>query len=528
MNRERTQDQILRDFLRVLRRQRLLVIAIVVVAAGAGLAYSLLKTPSYEATAQLQFNSEQQALSLVGSPVVPSATPQVQVAASARIITSPKVVKRVAAAPGIPLTPSEVKGSATTAVDPNTDLVTLTASANHAALSARLANEFARQTKRIATSQQRKSFLQAARRVRNTLRSQSGKLTPQEHAIKTQSLSRLQSLSGLANPVEIASPATTPSSPSSPRPVLDTSLAAALGLIIGILAAFLRDSLDRRLTDAHEIQHQLELPTVGFVGSEALGGIGISQNGAGPEETGLEQFRILRSNVDFLAPDRAMRTIAITSPVAEEGKSTVAAGLATATALAGKRVLLVECDLRRPTLAERFKLQSKPGLTDWLGERVEARAVVQAAQIKPKAHAEDDVAVAPSGAGGGAGALTVVVAGSWSPQPAELLALPRFKDFLDQVVTVYDLVVLDCAPILPVGDTLQVLPLADAALVCIRVDQTTRDQALAAKAAVEHLPSRPVGVVVTGVRPGGDGYYYGYYSYSSRPPKAAVPTSDRG
>jgi Mrp family chromosome partitioning ATPase len=114
----------------------------------------------------------------------------------------------------------------------------------------------------------------------------------------------------------------------------------------------------------------------------------------------------------------------------------------------------------------------------------------------------------------------VISAGSFSPEPSELLASKRFREFVDQVKEVYDLVVFDCAPLLPVGDALQVLPIADAALLCIRLDQTTREQALAAKGAIEHLPERPIGLVLTGVRPGREGYYYGYYS--SQPSQPAI------
>jgi non-specific protein-tyrosine kinase len=117
--------------------------------------------------------------------------------------------------------------------------------------------------------------------------------------------------------------------------------------------------------------------------------------------------------------------------------------------------------------------------------------------------------------------MTVISSGNFSAHPAELLASGRFKEFVNEVKRVYELVILDCAPLLPVGDTLEVLPQADAALLCIRLDQTTRDQALAAKAAIEHLPERPVGLVLTGVRPGRDGYYYGYYS-SRMPSQPAI------
>jgi Mrp family chromosome partitioning ATPase len=111
----------------------------------------------------------------------------------------------------------------------------------------------------------------------------------------------------------------------------------------------------------------------------------------------------------------------------------------------------------------------------------------------------------------------VISAGSFTPEPAELLASRRFRELVQAVGEGYDLTVLDCAPLLSVGDALEVLPLVDAALLCVRLDRTTREQALAAKAALGQMPKRPIGLVVTGVRSGREGYYYGYYSTVSRP-----------
>ena len=112
MSPQRTQDQILRDFLRLLRRQRWLIVAFVALAAVAGVAYAVLKTPVYKASAQLQFYSEQEALSLVGTQLSPSQTPEVQVAADASVVTSPGVIQRVAKAPGIDMSAASVRSSA--------------------------------------------------------------------------------------------------------------------------------------------------------------------------------------------------------------------------------------------------------------------------------------------------------------------------------------------------------------------------------------------------------------------------------
>ena len=109
--------------------------------------------------------------------------------------------------------------------------------------------------------------------------------------------------------------------------------------------------------------------------------------------------------------------------------------------------------------------------------------------------------------------LVAIVAGSPAPQPAELLRSKRCRAFFEQVKQVYDVVVVDSSPLLSVADTLEVLPVSDAVVVCMRASKTTREQAGAAKAALGHLPERPTGIVVTGFRAREEGPYYGYYSY---------------
>jgi Mrp family chromosome partitioning ATPase len=153
-------------------------------------------------------------------------------------------------------------------------------------------------------------------------------------------------------------------------------------------------------------------------------------------------------------------------------------------------------------------------LTDWATGKAQPADVVRSVPIAtrsiPGSEAGEETAPKRS--------FTVISAGSVTPEPAEVLASPRFRELVQRFREVYDLTVFDCAPLLSVGDALEVLPLVDAALLCVRLDQTTREQALAAKAAIGHMPKRPIGLVVTGVRSGHEGYYSGYYSSTlSRP-----------
>jgi succinoglycan biosynthesis transport protein ExoP len=522
MNREVAQEQMLRDVFRLLNRQRVVIVITTLVALGAAIGYSILKSPVYQATADLQFVDQQQDLSELGLPVgFNGQDPAKQVAQDAEKVTSAEVVQGVANDVDTDLSSSEIKNSVKTAVNPDNNLVSLTVRAGSAKEASDLANAFATETKRVLTDSERGRMRRTAKDLERSVKDEPDGSIAKVSAL--QSAARLRSIATLARPVEITSPATEPSGPVTPKPVRDGILALFLGLVFGTLLAFLRDSLDRRLTDPHDVQRQLQIPMVGYVEADSLGGIGFSRNGSAREsQHGLEPFRILRSNTEFLAGDRPLRTLAVTSPVAEEGKSSVAAGLATAVALAGKRVLLVECDLRRPVFADRFDIAEAPGLSDWATGSAKPPEVVQPVPIgrsnnngqEAWREGEEGESLAPS--------LTVISAGTFSHNPAELLASERFAGFVEQVKEVYDLVVLDCAPLLPVGDALEVLPQADAALLCIRLNQTTREQALAAKAALEHLPERPIGLVLTGVRPGREGYYYGYYSSRPSTPAAVI------
>jgi len=312
--------------------------------------------------------------------------------------------------------------------------------------------------------------------------------------------------------VDIAKSALAPSSPDSPKPARNTVLAALLGFVLGLFAAFVRDSLDRRLHSTAEITEHLRLPLLGYVRDGAMGHAGPLTNGRGRlEDADLEAFRILRTNLEFLDSERTLRSVIVTSALPEEGKSTVAASLAYASVAAGKSTLLVECDLRRPALAERLGVSGRPGLADYLLGAAEPQEVLQTVPILDNGRSPGNGSGASKERG--VAKLACITAGGPAANPAELLGSERFSKFLSEVTSAYELVVLDTSPLLSVVDTLELVPVVDGVLICVRVSRTTRDQVIAAKTALNRFPPHPAGLVVTGIKSGDEGDY-GYYSYS--------------
>jgi capsular exopolysaccharide synthesis family protein len=481
----------LSDYLDVLRRRIWLIVGITLLAAGIAVALSLVRSKVYEASTSLSFeNPALQAGGVVGAGSV-DFFPQQAAAAGAETMTRPDVLKAATEDLGSVLTPDELKSD--TSVDATSNLVTAKVKADTAEEAAQRANALAEATQNSTREDARNFYRERAQSVGDS---------PEEMVLKV----RLQTLALVAEPTEIVRPAEVPGSPASPKPVRDTVIAVFLGLMLGVGAAFVRESLDRRATDPREVQRRLGIPLVGYVRKESLGMAGMSPNGSGRvAEADLESFRILRKNVDFLGRGDPLNVVAVTSPLPDEGKSTVASWYAYSSALVGRRTILVECDFRRPVSASRLHFDPKPGLSDFLAGEAEPKEVLRTVDVQ----------------GRGTEMLPVIPAGGAVFQPTEMLASEAFRDFLAQLRQAYDLVVIDCAPLLPVGDTLEILTQVDAVLLCVRLRQTTLEQASAAKEVMEHLAQKPRGLVITGLTRGRDDGYYGYYSTTVEPARSS-------
>ncbi|WP_278588079.1 CpsD/CapB family tyrosine-protein kinase [Limosilactobacillus pontis] len=212
-----------------------------------------------------------------------------------------------------------------------------------------------------------------------------------------------------------------------------------------------------------------------------------------------EQFRTLRTNINFMAIDNPIKTLALTSANVSEGKSTVTDNLAVVWAQTGQKVLLVDADLRRSTLHRTFNLDNREGLTTILtshARTIDLNKIIQSSGI-------DNLSVLPSG--------------PTPPNPAELLSSQRMKDFLKAAKERYDMVIVDVPPMLEVTDTQVISHYLDAVVLVVKQGQT---QKLGAKRTVELLKlahANLLGYVMNDVPSDGSaGYGYGYgYGYGN-------------
>ena len=497
----------LRDYLRVVRQRRLLILICTAVFTLAAIGVALSQDNRYRTSSSLRFTDPNQVFTSVAQTSIPSnQLPQVAIQRAVDVLSS-----RVAGATRRAIPKGTTKPLSVRAFDePRTSLVTIEVASTDASAAARWANEWAAQAKRITTADVRKQFRQAAAAIRRT-RAKLGR-TPTDQATRatlTERAATLESAIPIVEPAQIVRRAAVPAKPYSPNRLRDVIVGLLIGLTFGLIAAFVRDALDRRVRRPLELESDLQAPILGHIYSGAMHGAPFVVNGRQPnrsflpggrrraEETALEGFQILRTNLESFETGEA-QTVMITSALAGEGKSTVAVGLAGAAVLTGRMVLLVECDLRRPSLDKKLDVPRAPGLSEYLAGEAGPNDVLRVVSLSH----------GPSASG----ELVVIPAGSPREDSAKLLSSDRFMHFLEQVRSTYDVIILDTGPVLSVADPRDIARHVDAVVLCVRAAHTTREQARAAKAALDQVTTRPAGVVITDVHPGED-ETHGYHSY---------------
>ncbi len=481
----------------------ILVIAIVALPAG-GLAYSLTAEKQYTATAKLLFRDPGFDQRLFGGQVLaPSVDPAREAATNVGLVSLDSVAQRASQElRGRQLSADEIRKKVTVAAQGQSNVVAVEATDPSPAFAAELANTVASQYIVFRREADRKKISHAVGLVRRQLE----RLTEeQRNGGQGRSLRRqVEQLGVLAalqtGNAERVQPADTPRSPSSPKIIRNTILALIIGIAIGGLLALLFDRLDRRLHDLEDAEAVFGRPVLGIIPeSRSLR----TDAGDALHLSGLEAeaFRTLRANLRYYDIDRDIRSLLITSSAPADGKSTVARYLAATAAAANARVMLLEADLRRPTLNELYPNLHKTGLSELLTDQARLSETIQSLEVEVVGGAPDR-------------RLDVITAGSLPPNPTDLIESDRMRAVLAELGKRYDLVVVDSSPVTIVPDSLPILGQVSGLLVVIRESKSTSVGARALRDHLDHLGITPLGLVMNGVPPTENDEYYGYYLYA--------------
>lgn len=293
--------------------------------------------------------------------------------------------------------------------------------------------------------------------------------------------------------VQVIDIAQVPNAPTKPRPMLNIAIAGVLGIMSGIILTFLLEFLDNTIKSPDDVERAIQLPVIGAIPIDN-GEDNTLITFRDPKSPISESFRTLRTNIQFSSIDKEMKIIVVTSSTPTEGKSTIAANLANSIAQGEKKVLLIDCDLRKPRINKIFRFTNIEGLTNILmGEKT----------ISDVVHRTEDL-----------DNLSIISSGPIPPNPAELLGSKKMKDFLDKIRDEYDMIILDTPPVGLVTDSAVLSTLADGLIQVVAVSQTDIEMVKRAKELLDNVNANIIGVVLNKVPTEGRSYYkYHYYQY---------------
>lgn len=426
-----------RDYLRVFRRQIVVIVAGALIGLSTGALVAMLTPQRFEASAEV----------MVTVQVADTATPAERSLATGyakqavetyrAIITSSLVLEPVMQDLGLSSAPSGIRATSVL----NSAIITISVDNRNPGQAARIANAVA------------DSFSAAV----------------------TETLEKRENEAAFAIRIVTLEPAQVPTVPVAPNLQLSLTIGALLGLAAGVGVALLRATLDRRVRVAADLESAVPVPVLGQIPLDPDTGDHPLALSSAPQGLRAEAFRSLRTNVRFFFSG-GQGVFVVTSSGPGEGKSTTAANLALAFADAGQRVALIDGDLRLPRVAEYFGIEGGVGLSDVLVGRVELNDVIQR---------------------WGRSALFLLPAGTVPPNPAELLGSGAMESLIDTLKEAFDVVIVDAPPLLLVTDAAVIARVTTGAILIAAAGSTQANRLADAAKSIESVGARVLGTVLT-------------------------------
>jgi polysaccharide biosynthesis transport protein len=515
----------LREWARALWRRRLIILSFVIVLPALVLVFSLQQSKEYRTSARVMVeNSSTTFNAAAGQNLGDKLPDDRQVATLAGFVITPEIANRVNESLGTDTLFRTYRRAVTATPDSASNVIVVSATQATPQQARDVANAFANEFVAWRRGTQQALLDEAIQVVKDQLAGTSP--GSQSRADVNDRLSQLTVLRALSTGgVEVGSQAQAPQFPSSPKPLRNTVLAAFAGLLLGVGVALLVDALDVKVHSVAEIEGLTDIPVIAAIPRlpRTHNGISVLNDSRGAVA---EAYRILRTNIDLANFSHDVRSLLVTSLLPQQGKSTTIANLSLVMLRANKRVVVLEGDLRRPSLHSMFNVANRQGVTSVISGAVsveeashhlrlrEASPTVTTLYENPAKHREREQA-AGAVVGNGGFDLTLLTSGPLPPNPGEMVSSQLFADLVDEVGKQADYVLVDAPPLLSLGDATALASMVDGIVIVVRLEQTTRHMVDQIETFLARVPARRMGIVVTGV-PRSEGHgTYRYDQYSS-------------
>lgn len=512
----------LRDYLNVLRARKWTIIQAVIIVTLAAVVLSLLQPPVYEGEAKVLISEKDAAAALFGL-VLPelSSQPERALQTQVQLMQMRPLLESTIRQLDLKMTPEALSETVVVRAVGQTNVVSIVARAGDPDRARDIANtlaegfvdwsrDYKRASIKAAISEVESRLSEAEQRIIEIAEAREeegpsdaldaqlgiasgayGTLVEQLEQLKINE--QLETGSGT-----VVSPAVRAAVAVEPSPARNAILGLAVGLVFGLAMAFLYEYLDNTIKGREEAEAIFGAPVLGTIPAEKLDKgeirrLSILTHVGSPAA---EAYRVLRNNLDFVNFDRRVKRILVSSAAPTEGKSTVAANLAAGLAQAGHRVVLVNCDFRKPTTAQYFSVSQMIGLSDVLMGTTTLKSALQ----RPREDLD----------------LLVLTSGKLPPNPSEILGSPKMGELVESLEDWADWVILDSPPLLAVADGAAVSRWVDGVLLVTRGGVSTREGARRSVDMLKRVGARVIGVVAWGLEPGTAGIGYGYFAGKGR------------
>jgi capsular exopolysaccharide synthesis family protein len=495
---ELDEGSLLRHYLSVLWRRRWFLLAPLVLLPVLAAVTTLRQPHVYSVSADVLLNRTPVVETTVAGVSTPIDDPTRIGITQASVARVPAIAARVVAATGVPWSPRNFLNHSN--VEPYADLLNFVVRDSSRERAARLATEYARQytiyRRALDTRELAGTRADLDARVRQLERTGQSRTRLYAALVAKEQQIRLLVALARSNVFVVRNAQASDAEQIAPRPLRNIALAAFLGLVLGLVLAFTRNALDTRLRRPEEIEAALGLPLLGRLAPPR----GLAPDGHrlvmldAPGAPAAESLHALRTSVEFANADRNARSILVTSALDADGKSATAANLAVAFARTGRRVTLVDLDLRDPFATRCFDLVGRPGITDVaLGHAALDEVVVPVTL----AEHERPAAAPTNGERSVEALLEVVPSGPLPLRASEFVGLRKLAELVRGMRGRAEIVIIDAPPLLTVGDAIALSGSVDALLLVVRAGALRQPMAVELRRRLASCPADVLGVVVT-------------------------------